>query len=231
VADEGNAGGSTVPTVPKPRMDAALRERDEAHAKVAELEAQLAQAAAWRQATEPKLATYQQQLTAAQQAATEAAAKHAKDREAWTAEREFVSAGIADPDGIEVATMLYGRLPAEGRPGRADWIKSLQADVSKAPKPLTPYLAAQAAGQQQGQAGAGAGAGQADAANAANRGQAAGNHNAGVVAGAGGQPAGAGKPSEAALQAARAHALATGDRSQWDALVRQMGTVPLPTGK
>jgi len=212
-------GGGAVETVPKARLDQALRQREETTARAAEAEAARDQALAKVTAAAAQQATLAQSLADAQKRITETEARLTAEREAWTAEKEFVTAGIVDADGLEVASLLYSRLPAEGRPKRTEWIASFRADPTKAPKPLSPYLTvAQAAA-----AGQAAGAGAAQGGTA----QGGGNANAGVVAGAS-TAQGGGKPSREALQAALTRAQQTGDKTEWNAMIRQMGVQPLP---
>jgi hypothetical protein len=216
-----DSGGAAAETVPKARLDQSLRQREEATARAAEAEAARDQALAKVKAAETQHATLAESLAAAQKRTTELEAKHAAEREGWQAEKEFVTAGIVDADGIEVATLLYSRLPPTDRPARAAWIAGFRADPTKAPKPLTPYLTVAQAAAAGGATGTGtAGATGAGAA------QGGGNANAGVVAGAStGQ--GGGKPSTEAIRAAAQRAAATGDSTEWNAMLRAMGVQPI----
>ena len=82
-----------------------LRGRREALSRVAELEDQLREL----QARAGLAEQLQAQLADAQSAA-------GKIRDEYESERGLWRAGLTDPEGIEIARLLYGRLPAEGRP-------------------------------------------------------------------------------------------------------------------
>jgi hypothetical protein len=59
---------------------------------------------------------------------------------AWTEERGLYAVGLTDPEGVEIARYLHGRLPAEGRPKLADWISGVAKEPATAPKALLSYL-------------------------------------------------------------------------------------------
>lgn len=75
----------------------------------------------------------------------ETRAKYTADATSWETERSVYQLGIVDGEAIEVARHLHGRLPEQGRPTLADWLREAKADPAKAPKALQPYLAAPAA--------------------------------------------------------------------------------------
>lgn len=64
------------------------------------------------------------------------------DRKAWTEERAFMGAGLVDPEAMDVGRALFNRLPADQRPagGISEWLNTIKADPTTAPKALTPYL-------------------------------------------------------------------------------------------
>lgn len=65
------------------------------------------------------------------------------ERDAWQEERAFFSAGITDPEAMDVGRHLYSRIPADQRPkdGIGAWLADIRANPDKTPKALTPYLA------------------------------------------------------------------------------------------
>lgn len=67
-------------------------------------------------------------------------AGRAADKAAWEDERSLMQRGLVDPEAIEVARYLHGRLPAEGRPKIAEWVATFAADPAKAPVALRGYL-------------------------------------------------------------------------------------------
>lgn len=68
------------------------------------------------------------------------ATKFETERATWARERVFLEVGLSDPEAREIATMLHGRLPEEGRPDLGTWLKTAKGDPTKAPKALQPYL-------------------------------------------------------------------------------------------
>lgn len=56
----------------------------------------------------------------------------------WQSERAAYRAGVTDPEGVEVALFLHGRLPAENRPELGAWLGGLTA--ATAPKAIAGYL-------------------------------------------------------------------------------------------
>lgn len=66
------------------------------------------------------------------------------ERASWAAERAVYQIGITDPEAIEVAQLYYAKLPADGRPPMADWLRGMREDTGKAPKALQPFLGAPA---------------------------------------------------------------------------------------
>lgn len=105
-----------VATTPAPE---APREDKSTKARIAELEAQLEQF----KATATKAEQLAQQL------------------EDMKLERAAWQAGVTDPEGIEVARLFHGKLPAKDRPSLGDWLGQLKADPSTAPRALAAYLA------------------------------------------------------------------------------------------
>ena len=67
-------------------------------------------------------------------------AGRAADKAAWEDERSLMQRGLVDPEAIEVARYLHGRLPAEGRPKLAEWVATFAADPARAPVALRGYL-------------------------------------------------------------------------------------------
>ena len=66
------------------------------------------------------------------------------EREALRLEREIMSAGVMDAEGLEYVQHAYSKLPAEGRPSISDWLgnkealpKAVRAYLSDAPAPTT----------------------------------------------------------------------------------------------
>jgi hypothetical protein len=60
----------------------------------------------------------------------------------WLEERTILGAGIFDePDeALDVARMVYGKLPEADRPAFTDWTKGLAAEGAAVPKPLQAYM-------------------------------------------------------------------------------------------
>lgn len=101
----------------------------EATARATELEAQLS-------AGQAKIA----ELEAQAQELVKLRGQFDTARSDWEAERALWQVGISDAEGIEVARMFHGKLPAEGRPAIGDWLQALKADPTQAPKALAAYL-------------------------------------------------------------------------------------------
>jgi hypothetical protein len=64
------------------------------------------------------------------------------EREALRLEREIMSAGVMDAEGLEYVQHAYSKLPAEGRPSISEWLgnkealpKAVRAYLSDAPAP------------------------------------------------------------------------------------------------
>lgn len=134
-------------------------------------------------------------------------AKHASDRSTWEVERAAWSAGITDPDGLLVARTLHSALPEAGRPAIGDWIQSLRADPSKAPKPLRPYLEVEDAAADEPE-------------RPAPKKRPAVNAGATDTQAAGGRAVTPPTPAEWAAAKAK---LRTGDTTDFDALTRRVG--------
>lgn len=145
-------------------------------------------------------------------------AKHASERGTWEAERAVWSAGITDPEGLLVARTLHGALPEAGRPAIGDWLAALRTDPSKAPRPLRPYLEAEAKAEVEVDDDASP-----PPAPVRKRRPAV---NAGTSAAT---PAGGGRsvPPTAAEWAAAKAKLRSGDRADFDALAKRMGHAAL----
>lgn len=71
-----------------------------------------------------------------------AAAEWALKEQAWNEERGIYKSGITDPDAIDVARLLHGKLDADTRPSLTEWLGGFSEDPTQAPKALRPYLAA-----------------------------------------------------------------------------------------
>lgn len=114
---------ATAPAAPQPVAAAsapeAPREDKSTKTRIAELEAQLE----GLKATATKAEQLAQQL------------------EDMKLERAAWQAGVTDPEGIEVARLFHGKLPAKDRPSLGDWLGQLKADPSTAPRALAAYLA------------------------------------------------------------------------------------------
>lgn len=109
--------------VPYERFSEVAGERKALAARVAELEASAADTA---------------RLSAALDA--EKGGRKA-ERAAWEEERALLRGGITDPEGVEVARLLFGRAPEEARAGGiAGWLDGLRAEGATVPRPLQPYL-------------------------------------------------------------------------------------------
>jgi len=75
------------------------------------------------------------------------------EREALRLEREIMSAGVIDAEGLEYVQHAYGKLPAEGRPSISEWLgnrdalpKAVRAYLADAPSPqAAPTLPSQGA--------------------------------------------------------------------------------------
>ena len=116
-------------TIDPGKYQTVLRGRREALSRVAELEDQIRDLQA-RAGTAEQL---QAQIAEMQQGT-------AKMRDEYESERGLWRAGLTDPEGIEIARLLHGRLPAEGRPTLSDWLAGFASDASTAPRALAGYL-------------------------------------------------------------------------------------------
>jgi hypothetical protein len=63
------------------------------------------------------------------------------EREALRLEREIMSAGVMDAEGLEYVQHAYSKLPAEGRPSISEWMSNKEA----LPKAVRAYLSDTAA--------------------------------------------------------------------------------------
>lgn len=64
---------------------------------------------------------------------------------AWEQERAIAGSGITDQEGMDFVRSAWSRLPEQGRPALADWLK----DTTKLPKGVQAYLPAQGSGGAQ----------------------------------------------------------------------------------
>lgn len=53
----------------------------------------------------------------------------------------MAEAGLTDPMGRDVARLVHGRLPEEGRPPLGDYLRGLRAEGAEVPAPLRAYFA------------------------------------------------------------------------------------------
>lgn len=152
--------------------------------------------------------TYKAAADAAASTAAELAAERAAraaDRAAWADEKALMQRGLTDPEGIEIAKHLHGRLPEEGRPKLADWVGGFSADASKAPIALRGYLGQPTAPPAPPpKVPPGSGSVTPDA------------------------PPVGGEVTPAQIIAAREHGVKTGDWSQYRSLRPQLGLAPPP---
>lgn len=70
----------------------------------------------------------------------EKAQRYDTESRAWASERVFLSVGLTDPEGQDIARILHERIPEAERPAFDVWMKEIKADPSKAPRALAPYL-------------------------------------------------------------------------------------------
>lgn len=112
---------------------ARLRDETVAKRKAQERVAELEQAIARLEQRAATADTLAKQLEEAQSRFTAATS-------AWDSERAVYQLGITDPEAIEVARHLHGRLPEQGRPPLAEWLRAAKDDPSTAPRALSPYL-------------------------------------------------------------------------------------------
>lgn len=112
---------------------ARLRDETAAKRKAQERVAELEQAIARLEQRAATADTLAKQLEEAQ-------SRFASATTAWDSERAVYQLGITDPEAIEVARHLHGRLPEQGRPPLAEWLRAAKDDPSTAPRALSPYL-------------------------------------------------------------------------------------------
>lgn len=121
-----NGAPPVVRTVPQERYNATVAEKKELAARVATLEAEV-QSVTERAATADTLAKQLEEL----RASTKAQAA------AWEEKFSLQGAGLTDPEDVDVARTLYGRMPAEGKPKTiADAVTAWRADPTTAPRAL-----------------------------------------------------------------------------------------------
>lgn len=119
----------------------AIAERDTALARVTALEADLAAHASTIASHAEVLAAHEATV---QQHADAAAGWLAKEQ-GWVETKSIYQTGLTDADGIDVARMFHGKLPESERPAIGEWLETLKADPSTAPRALAPYLGKPAA--------------------------------------------------------------------------------------
>jgi len=104
-----------------------------------------------RAALREELAGAKKQLSAAEDKAKtadtlarqieEQKAEHKAQAARWEEERAVAAAGITDPDGVEVARLVYGRIPADKRPKTiSEYLTSLKAEGAEVPTALSPWI-------------------------------------------------------------------------------------------
>ena len=171
--------------------------RDQARATAAELRARVTQ-----------LETEMAPLRSASEAL-------AAERASWARERAFLGVGLVDTEAQDVATLVHSRIPEAERPPLDVWLRELRADPAKAPKALAPYLAPAQSTT------AGASAQSAAAGSAGSAGSTAATKRAESV-----ETTASAGPSvtAAAIKAAAAEGLRTGDWSAYNALKAQLQT-------
>lgn len=121
-------GGGHVDTVPYPRFQSVVSERDTALNQVRTLEGQL-------QASMEKAAT----VDTMGQTVTQLRGQLADQESRYPVDMALAERGF-DADGRDIVRMLHGKLPEEDRPTVPDWLDSFGEDPSKAPRPLQSYL-------------------------------------------------------------------------------------------
>lgn len=134
-------------------------------------------------------------------------------------ERSLFSAGLTDPDELELVKFAHGRLPEKDRPKLSEWVDSLRKDPTKAPKLIEPIASRWKSSGKDGKAAGGSGSGGAQNKRPQIR------PNRGVVDSDG--DGAAGQPTEAEFEAANA-AAARGDRRSLDQLRERMGLPARP---
>ena len=72
-------------------------------------------------------------------------ARHTAAQSEWQSERALLRAGLSDPEAMDVAKLLFSRIPEADRPegGIESWLSEIKKDPSKGPKALQPFFAAQ----------------------------------------------------------------------------------------
>jgi hypothetical protein len=195
----GGAGGEGEKApIPYHRFQEVVSERNTMRDRIKTLEKE-AQGALEKAATADTLASQLKELQA----------ERKKEQGAWEEERGLLRAGFTDPDAIDVARVLHGKLPEKDRPSLGDWLEGHRKAPDKAPKALTPWLAA-----QEGNAG---GKGNAGGSGGSSSGGSGGKGNADTRGGqrADGQQR-AGEPLTAdKIKEIRERAQASGDWSEW----------------
>lgn len=181
-------------TIPYERFQSVVGQKNELAAKVTELEGQV-QSLSEKAAT---VDTLGQQVREWQGKAETAEARFG------TYKTISSTLGTTDQEAIEAAEWAYNKLPTKDRPKLPDWLGSLKEDPSKAPKVLSPWLT-----QSQSQSKP------ADSQTPAT--QPRGTTN---------QPQAPGAPSTVsadAINAARDHAIKTGDWTRYKELRKAAG--------
>lgn len=135
--------------------------------------------------------------------------QHATERSLW-------SAGLTDPDELELVKFAHGRLPEKDRPPLGAWVEGLKKDPSKAPKLIENIAGRWKSTGKTTTSSSTEGGGSRRSTIRPNR---------GVIEDEGG--GGGGTPTQAEIDAATA-AAARGDRRALNALKERMG---LPVSK
>ncbi len=102
-------------------------------------EARIRQLIADKKQMEAQLAELRDKASAAekwQAKFEEAQSTYKSEREAAALERQILSAGVTDAEGIEYVQHAYSKLPADGRPPLAEWL----ANRDGLPKAVRAYL-------------------------------------------------------------------------------------------
>ena len=110
-------------------------------------EARIRQLIAEKKTLEARLAIAEENAASADKWRTqveELKASHKAEREASALERQILSAGITDAEGIDVVQTFYGKIPADGRPPLNEWLankealpRAVRAYIGEATPPVT----------------------------------------------------------------------------------------------
>lgn len=119
--------------VPLEKLEHVARQRRESNARIKELEGSIEKLTGERDAA--KDAAGGADALAAQ--LTELRASLEAERSGWETQRALMAAGFRD-EGLDIAGLMYGRLPENDRPTVADWAASL-FDGEETPQWATPW--------------------------------------------------------------------------------------------